>query len=139
MNWVHGLVYRPESKRIRKHNVGNEEAKLSLKWAMETPKVVGSETSMLRTTPDHRFTEGSEVSSLSSFILKKAPVLNYVTWWIGPRAKVLLEGLGKLRNQITLSGIEFVTFLPVAYYLSWLRYRVPQYCLIRYINHKAFH
>jgi hypothetical protein len=36
-----------------------------------------------------------------------------------------LEGLGKLQNPMTSSGIEFSTFRLVAQCLNQLRYRVP--------------
>jgi hypothetical protein len=37
-----------------------------------------------------------------------------VRGWLKPEAIVLLEGLGRLENPITSSGIEPVTFLLVA-------------------------
>jgi hypothetical protein len=41
------------------------------------------------------------------------------------RAVVRLEELGKLKNSMTLSGIEAATFRLVARCLNKLRYRVP--------------
>jgi hypothetical protein len=51
-------------------------------------------------------------------------VLNYIRDWVEPRAIVRLEGLLQLKNPITSSGMEPVTFRLVAQYLNQLSYRV---------------
>jgi hypothetical protein len=47
-------------------------------------------------------------------------------------AIVLLEGLGQLKNPVTSSGIELVTFRLIAWCLNQLRYSVPPYILHNY-------
>jgi hypothetical protein len=52
-------------------------------------------------------------------------VLIAVGAWVGRRAIVRLQGLGKLKNPITSSGIEPATLRLVAQFLYELRYSVP--------------
>jgi hypothetical protein len=56
-------------------------------------------------------------------------VLIPVRGWVGPRAIVRLEGLGKLKKKSISSGLESATFLHVrvALCLNELRYHVPHY------------
>jgi hypothetical protein len=42
------------------------------------------------------------------------PLLISVRGWVDPRARVLLEGLGQLKNPMISSGIKPVTFQLVA-------------------------
>jgi hypothetical protein len=53
-----------------------------------------------------------------------------VRGWVGLRATVRLEGLGRLKNPMTSSGLEAATFRLVAECLNQLRYRVPPYIYI---------
>jgi hypothetical protein len=52
-------------------------------------------------------------------------VLISVRGCVDPRARVRLEGLGKLKSAMTSSGIELVTFRFVALCLDQLRSHVP--------------
>jgi hypothetical protein len=52
-------------------------------------------------------------------------VLISVTGWVDPRDIVRLEGLGKLKNPVTSSGIWTATIRLVAQFLNQLLYRVP--------------
>jgi hypothetical protein len=45
-----------------------------------------------------------------------------------------MEGLGQLKNPVTSSGIEPVTFWLVAYCLNQLHYCVPSICIGAVIN-----
>jgi hypothetical protein len=38
-----------------------------------------------------------------------------------------LEGIGKLKNSMSLYGIEPATFRIIPYYLNQLRYRMPHF------------
>jgi hypothetical protein len=53
-------------------------------------------------------------------------VLISVRGWVDSRAIVWLEGLGQLKNPMTLSVFEPATFRLVAECLNQLRYRLPQ-------------
>jgi hypothetical protein len=63
---------------------------------------------------DSQLTDGGEVVSLMHWLLstprKIFLVLISVRGWDDPRTIVWLEGLGQLKNPVTSSGIESMTF-----------------------------
>jgi hypothetical protein len=67
---------------------------------------------------DSWLTNGGEVVSLMQhlpFTPRKIPGTYFCyRGWVNPRVIVRLEGLGQLKNPITSSGIELVTFWLVA-------------------------
>jgi hypothetical protein len=58
---------------------------------------------------ENRLTDGDEVIPPGRFL-----VLNSVTGCVHPKAIIWLEGLSKLKNPITSSGMEPATFRLVA-------------------------
>jgi hypothetical protein len=61
-------------------------------------------------------------------------VLISVRSWVVPRAILRIEWLGKLKNPMTLLGIEPATVWLVTQRLNQVRYRVPQLYRRRIIN-----
>jgi hypothetical protein len=68
---------------------------------------------------DNTLIEGGEVVSHKYFL-----ILISVRGLVNPWAMVWQEGLGKLRNSITLSGLEPTTFQLVAERFNQLRHLV---------------
>jgi hypothetical protein len=91
----------------------------------------GCETSKLPHFLDNSLTDSGHVVSLTRrpaglpLPTGRFLVLISVTVWVEPRAIMLMETLGQLKNPITSSGIEPATFRLVAQCLNQLRYRVP--------------
>jgi hypothetical protein len=66
---------------------------------------------------DIRLTDGGKVVSpicRPPFTPRKIPGTHVCLKLVDPRAVVLLEGLGQLKNPVTSSGIELTTFWLVA-------------------------
>jgi hypothetical protein len=59
-------------------------------------------------------------------------VLISVRGVVDPRAIMRLEGLGQLKNTMTLSGIKPMTFWLVAQCLKQLHYHMPLSCVVNY-------
>jgi hypothetical protein len=57
-------------------------------------------------------------------------LLYYNRGWLNHRAIVQLEGLGKLEDLLTSSGLEPATFRFLAYCLNQPRYRVSPIIII---------
>jgi hypothetical protein len=57
---------------------------------------------------------------------KRLLILIYVRALFDLRAIVLLDDVGQLKNPVTSSGIEPITFWLVAKYRNYLRYHVVQ-------------
>jgi hypothetical protein len=86
------------------------------------------ETSRLIHFLDSRLTDGCEVVSLTNPLSPgRFLVLISVRNSVESRATVGLEGIGQLRNPMTLSEIQPSTFNLGVCCLKELCYRVPQY------------
>jgi hypothetical protein len=132
-----GQFKRLEGHTHRQHGylILHFSLKLSLSQTVEAHRVVRRRGShIIETIGSQMAVRLSAPRDGRTLLSGRLLVLISVRGWVDLRAMMRLEGLGKLRNPVTWSGIEPATFRLVAQCLNQLRYPVPPPCFRVLLN-----